>query len=102
MTTTTSKPSINLSNPSEALSDCLIKTNEAYLSLMAEGASSDRYKEVGRTVRHLARCLSDASLYSESMEDAHDDAEEEVDSEENEQESWSFANNTLTAPRQPH
>ncbi len=88
MSTTTRKPSINLSNPSEALSDCLIKTNEAYLSLMAEGASSDRYKEVGRTVRHLARCLSDASLYSESMEDANDDnAEEEVDSEESEQES---------------
>jgi hypothetical protein len=81
MMTTANKTSINLGNPSKALADCLIKTNNAYLGLMAEGASSDRYKEVGRTVRHLARCLSDASLYSESSEeDADDDhAEEEVD-----------------------
>lgn len=85
MTTTTTNPSIGLGNPSKVLANCLIKTNDAYLGLIAEGFSSDLYKEVGRTVRHLARCLSDASLYSESIEDANDDSED-VDSEESDQE----------------
>ena len=62
MTEITKNRSIDIGNANEVLANCLLKSHQAYLTLVDEGFSSDLYREVGRTVRCLAQALVDASM----------------------------------------
>ena len=72
MAATTTNESINLGASTDVLADCLIKTQSVYFGLIDQGFSSDLYREVGRTVRCLAHCLSECSIsYDEVDEDVN-------------------------------
>ena len=65
---------INICNATQVLAHCLLKSHQTYLNLVDEGFSSDLYREVGRTVRCLAKALVDAGmLYDEASEGTEDD-----------------------------
>ncbi len=53
---------IELNNAKEVLAYCLVKSHNAYVGLIEDGFSSKDLKEVGRTVRRLARCLSEINV----------------------------------------
>lgn len=73
MAATTKTESLN-GNPQEVLADCLIKTQSVYFGLIDQGFSSDLYREAGRTMRCLAKCLAESSIsYDELNEDIDDD-----------------------------
>ncbi len=74
MAATTKTESLNLGNPQEVLADCLIKTQSVYFGLIDQGFSSDLYREAGRTMRCLAKCLAEASVTYDELDD--DDAAE--------------------------
>jgi len=77
MAATTTTETTNLT-PTEVIADCLTKTNALYLELLNSGFASDLYKEVGKTVRALARSLSEASVaYDEDMDDLEVEEEEQ-------------------------
>ena len=84
MAAITNDQSINTCNATEVLTHCLLKSHETYLNLIDEGFSSDLYREVGRTVRCLAKSLVDAGMfYDEGMDDGdtvgQTDQEEEAE-----------------------
>ena len=73
MAAITNNQSINIGNATEVLTHCLLKSHQTYLNLVDEGFSSDLYREVGRTVRCLAKALVDAGmLYDEAGEGMDD------------------------------
>ena len=77
MAATTTTETTNLT-PTEVIADCLTKTNALYLELLNSGFASDLYKEAGKTVRALARSLSEASVaYDEDMDDLEVEEEEQ-------------------------
>ena len=53
---------IALGHPRAVLASCLMRANETYLQLL-ESASSQQYKEAGKTVRRLARCLAEIDQF---------------------------------------
>lgn len=67
----------------EVLAHCLLKSHDAYLRLVEEGVSSD-VEELGKTVRRLARCLTDVMSPFDDFDD--DDPEREVVVDEQEPE----------------
>ena len=78
---------INTGNATEVLSSCLLKSHQAYLSLVDEGFSSDLYREVGRTVRCLAQALVDVGMLYDEVGEGIDDVDtiDLADPEEEEQ-----------------
>ena len=76
---------IPLGHPRATLASCLMRANEVYLRLL-ESASSQQYKEAGKTVRRLARCLAEIDQFEvddfepEELEDL--ELEEEVEGDE--------------------
>ena len=78
---------INTGNATEVLSSCLLKSHQTYLNLIDEGFSSDLYREVGRTVRCLAKSLVDAGMAYDEAGEGMDDVDTVglTDQEEEEQ-----------------
>lgn len=68
---------VELNNAKAVLAYCLVKSQHAYLGLIEDGFSSDDLKDVGRTVRHLARCLADVTVPFDEFDDEPDDPERE-------------------------
>lgn len=58
----------------QVLETCLLDANKAYLELLAQPASLEQSKELGRTVRSFAQCVGDYVDLSDSDED--DDIDE--------------------------
>jgi hypothetical protein len=78
---------VNTGNVTEVLSNCLLKSHETYLNLVDEGFSSDLYREVGRTVRCLAKALVEAGMLYDDASEGIDDVDtiDLADPEEEEQ-----------------
>ena len=71
---------INVANATEVLANCLLKSHQAYLTVVEDGFSSDLYREMGRTVRSLAQALVDVSMpYDAEFDDLANLEEEEQD-----------------------
>lgn len=68
---------VALNDTQEVLAHCLLKSHAAYLGLVEEGISSD-VEELGKTVRRLARCLTEVTLPLDSFDDGDDPEREEV------------------------
>ena len=78
MTEIINDQSINVSNPQEVLASCLIKSHNTYLGLIDDGFASDLYRELGKTVRCLAKCLVELGIpYDEFLEEDAADLEPE-------------------------
>jgi hypothetical protein len=58
----------------QVLESCLLDTNRVYLELLAQPASLEQSKELGRTVRSLAQSVGDYVDLRDSDED--DDTDE--------------------------
>ena len=66
----------SLGHPREALASCLMGANAVYLQLL-DAATSQQYKEAGKTVRCLARCLAEIEQFDSNdfeVSDAENDA----------------------------
>jgi len=88
MAAITNNQNINIGNAKEVLASCLLKSHQTYLTLVDEGFSSDLYREVGRTVRCLAKALVDAGMAYDDASEGMDDVDTVglADQEEEEQE----------------
>jgi hypothetical protein len=61
-----------------SIEQCLAQVNTAYLELLAQPGSLSQAREAGRTVRYLARCLSETDGFDcDELDD--DEAELGID-----------------------
>ena len=74
---------IALGHPRAVLASCLMRANEVYSRLL-ESASSQQYKEAGKTVRRLARCLAEIDQFDVNDFDEPDEGDEELEELEEE------------------
>ena len=69
----------NTDSTRQVLESCLLDANKAYLELLAQPASLEQSKELGRTVRSFAQCVGDYV----DLRDSDDDEINELLDEEN-------------------
>ncbi len=63
----------------QVLETCLLDANKAYLELLAQPASLEQSKELGRTVRSFAQCVGDYVDLRDLDDDDTDELLEESD-----------------------
>lgn len=71
-------------NPVEALVFCVMQCQEIYQNLFEVEGAENKLREMGKTLRAYAKCLSEIGMYYEPTNTANDDDESLFDDEDDE------------------